>query len=117
MQCSRGFHRAVLYQAISVVLFCATLVPPLASPVHSGSDSGNPPDEPITLEDVRRHIDEKGYSWSAGETSLSELRPHEFARRMGTRLPDDYDEILEHIRTRAPALPEMDLPSRFDWCD
>lgn len=109
--------RSTLYQAVSVVLFSVASIQPVASPVRAEGDSGDPADGTVTLEEVRTRIDEKGYSWSAGRTSLSELSPEEFARRMGTRLPDDYGEILERIRKGPPALPRFDLPSRFDWSD
>jgi hypothetical protein len=71
----------------------------------------------MTLEEVLEHIDRNGYSWHAGRTPLSELPPEEFTRRMGTLIPDDYDKILQRVRSRPPSLPAMDLPSRFDWSD
>jgi hypothetical protein len=69
------------------------------------------------LEEVKRRIEDKGYSWTAGPTSLSRLSHDQLQSLMGTRLPDDYDQILERIRSRPPAYPPLDLPSRFDWGD
>lgn len=112
-----GLNRSIPYQLISVAVFCATLAELLVSVAWAGSASASPADSTLTLEEVQNHIEEKGYSWSTGRTSLSNLSPEEFARRMGTRLPDDYDGVLERIRARTPDLPSLDIPSRFDWCD
>lgn len=89
----------------------------MTSPARAESEGANPAGRSLTLEEVQKHIEENGYSWSAGRTSLSELPPEEFAMRLGTHLPDDYGEILRRLRSRPPTLPILDLSARFDWSD
>lgn len=70
-----------------------------------------------TLEEVRQHIEEMGYCWTAGPTSISERPAGRTAGLGGARLPEGYDLILKRIRSMAPAYPLIDLPERFDWGD
>jgi C1A family cysteine protease len=60
---------------------------------------------------VREMIREKGYSWTARETSVSVLSAAERARRMtGLVIPDSYVMPEED-----PALAILDFPDSFDW--
>ena len=70
-----------------------------------------------TLEEVRQHIEEQGYSWVAGHTPISELSFDEFRALCGGRIPPDYEARLREVQERAPRYSAMDLPSRFDWTD
>ncbi len=69
------------------------------------------------LERVREEIRQNGYSWTADHTPISDLSREEFHELLGLRLPEDYDEILEQVRSKPPAYAPLDLPSRFDWTD
>jgi len=69
------------------------------------------------LEQVRSEIEAKGYSWVADHTPISDLPPEEFQKLLGLKLPENYDEILEQVRSKAPTYSTLDLPSRFDWTD
>jgi hypothetical protein len=94
-----------------------TIVQAAAGIVRAESEGAGHAHTYLSLEDVRKRIQEKGYAWTAGRTSLSELSPEELAGRMGTLIPDNYDDTLSGIRGRSPVLPAFDLPSRFDWSD
>jgi hypothetical protein len=82
-----------------------------------GNAWGDVADRDARLEEVRREIKEKGYTWTADHTAMSELARQGAPMLLGARLPDNYDEILKAIRERGtPGLP-MSLPTRFDWTD
>jgi hypothetical protein len=117
MQGSNHSCRLTLSQVLPAVLLCVVLIQPVAYTAHAESEDVNPADKTLTLEGVRTQIAERGYSWTAGNTSLSQLPPEELARRMGTRLPDDYDDTLKRIRSRPPTLLLLDLPANYDWSD
>lgn len=70
-----------------------------------------------TLEEVRQHIEEHGYSWVAGPTPLSEVSLDEFRKMCGGRIPPDYEARLHEVQERGSRYSAMDLPSRFDWTD
>lgn len=70
----------------------------------------------LSLEQVRSMIENKGYHWTAGRTSVSDLSDEEFQKLLGVVVPPGYEKRLEQInslRIQAPA----DLPSAFDWRD
>jgi hypothetical protein len=69
------------------------------------------------LEEVRKYIGENSYSWVADHTSVSDMSPEEFHGLLGLRVPEDYEDILREVRSKPPAYPLIDLPSRFDWTD
>jgi hypothetical protein len=70
-----------------------------------------------TLEEVKRQIEENGYSWVAGHTPVSDLSYGEFRRLCSARIPTDYESRLRIVQRKGPSYPRMDLPSRFDWTD
>jgi hypothetical protein len=70
-----------------------------------------------TLEEVREHIRESGYSWRAGQTPISRMSPEDFRNLLGLEVPDDYYRRLERIRDEDPVPAPQDLPPRFDWTD
>jgi C1A family cysteine protease len=70
------------------------------------------------IDSINRHIEQEGYAWWAGRTSVSRLTDEEISRLLGLRLPPD----LEDRRLRAAAegrlitAPEgMSFPPSFDW--
>ena len=69
------------------------------------------------LEEVRRHIEENAYSWTADHTEISDLPPEEAEKLLGLRVPEYYEEILEELRQRGILRSPMDLPTHFDWTD
>lgn len=117
MPCSHHPSRSLSPQVLCLVLLIPVIMSIVACPARGGKAASNTSYETLTLGEVRDLIEQKGYSWRAGRTSLSDLPPEEFTRRMGLRLPQNYDEILRRVRSRPPLLPALDLPSRFDWSD
>ena len=74
--------------------------------------------EQAKIDRINRTIEEKGYSWTAGRTSVSGLTDEEFDRLLGLRLPPDFDERRELAARegRLVTVPEgMSLPPAFDW--
>ncbi len=70
----------------------------------------------LTLEQVQKMIAEKGYSWTAGKTSVSELSDEEFQKLLGAVVPPRYKEQRDRtgeLKLQAPAY----LPTVFDWRD
>jgi len=70
----------------------------------------------LTLEQVRSMIEQRGYHWTAGKTSVSELSAEEFQKLLGIVVPRRYEERLEQIQ-RLKILAPGNLPSVFDWRD
>lgn len=89
----------------------------LAGFVSPSNASEETPARMPTLEEVRQHIEENGYSWIAGHTPVSELSLDEFRRLCGGKMPPDYEARLREVQARGPSYFTMDLPSRFDWTD
>jgi hypothetical protein len=70
------------------------------------------------IEKVRDMIEERGYSWEAGVTSVSHLSDDEFHNLLGLRIPPDFEARRQKARLdgRLIVAPEgMYLPSSFDW--
>ncbi len=66
------------------------------------------------LLELQRAIDDQGFTWQAGETSLSALSPEEQQYRLGLAL---VDEEMERILTTIQTAPPMDaqFPPAWDW--
>lgn len=112
MQADSAVGRAVLSCLLVAISLTMLFPPPVAPSSLDRSDGAD-----VKLEEVRRLIEQRGYSWKAGHTSLSRLSPEELRDLMATKLPENYDRILREIRSRPPTFPKLDLPSRFDWPD
>jgi C1A family cysteine protease len=70
------------------------------------------------IREVRERIDENGWLWQAGVTSVSHLSPEEFRKLLGLRIPADFAERMEGARPAGRLLvaPEgMSFPPSFDW--
>ena len=71
----------------------------------------------LTLDQVQKMIADKGYNWTAGRTSLSELSDEEFQQLLGTVVPPRYlEERVKKMGDFALQSP-ADLPAVFDWRD
>jgi C1A family cysteine protease len=68
------------------------------------------------LSNLQWAIEDQGYSWDAGETSLSILQPEEQERRLGLTL---VPEEMERISFAMAALPfsVAEFPDAWDWRD
>jgi C1A family cysteine protease len=69
------------------------------------------------LEQVRKSVEENGYSWVAGHTEISDLPGEERQKLLGLRVPEHYEDILRDLRNRPLLRAPMGLPSQFDWTD
>jgi C1A family cysteine protease len=78
----------------------------------------SPEAEQAKIDRLNQHIEDKGYSWTAGRTSVSRLTEEEFQRLLGLRLPPDLEKRREQAAQegRLITAPEgMSLPASFDW--
>lgn len=101
--------------AIGVVLTYLIVMAWLQGASHAGL---TPEAEQAKIDRINVNIEEKGYSWTAGHTSVSGLTDEEFGRLLGLRLPPDFDErrALAAREGRLITAPEgMSLPPSFDW--
>lgn len=93
------------------------LIVSILSLAGAGKVAAADPARDAKLEEVRKYIEENGYSWTAGHTQISDLPPEEAQKLLGTRLPEDYYDRLEQIRAKEPIRWMFNPPSRFDWTD
>lgn len=70
------------------------------------------PDE--TLQEIREAIEEKGYDWQAGETSVSRLSREEQERLLGARL-DVEEALVAQARAEEEAEATYTYPPSIDW--
>ena len=72
------------------------------------------------IEATRRMIEDRGYTWEAGVTSVSHLAPEEFSKLLGLRLPPDLQTRKREAVYRGrmiKAVRGMYFPPSFDWRD
>lgn len=76
------------------------------------------PQDPIDeeIEQVQKMIAEKGYHWTAGRTSVSELSEAERQNLLGLKIPEWYDDWFQGAK-KVDAVPGAYFPSVFDWRD
>ncbi len=67
----------------------------------------------ISLEEVQKAIEEKGYDWQAGETSVSRLSEEERTRFVGALL--DEEEILIAEAKAEEIVKTFSYPPAIDW--
>lgn len=66
------------------------------------------------IRELQQSIQDQGYTWAAGPTSLSTLSPEDQARRLGLRLePAEMDRLAAAIAERSFLLAEF--PPAWDW--
>ena len=68
------------------------------------------------IEEVQKMIEEHGYNWTAGRTSVSELSEAERQNLLGLKVPEWYDEWFKNA-AKIEAPPKMTFPTVFDWRD
>jgi len=68
------------------------------------------------IADMQKLIDQKGYHWTAGRTSVSEIPLEEFKKLLGHKPPHDYEQWLEK-QPKLTASLNMTFPTYFDWRD
>jgi hypothetical protein len=68
------------------------------------------------IEAIQKKIDEKGYHWTAGRTSVMELSPEERQNLRGLVKPEWYDDWYKGAK-KLTAPPEAYFPPVFDWRD
>ncbi len=88
----------------------------LALAILAGSVGAGLADETreLTLSEVQRRIRERGYSWTAGHTSVSDLSAAARRDLAGLVMPLD----AEHLEASIPLLEapaDVVLPERWDW--
>jgi C1A family cysteine protease len=70
----------------------------------------------LEIEQVQKMIEEKGYHWTAGRTSVSELSEAERQHLLGFRAPEWYDDWYRQAK-KIEAVPGASFPPVFDWRD
>ncbi len=93
--------RSILSLFIILVLFGS--IPAMAEKEKS---------EDERIAEIRKEIEEKGWEWTAGKTSVSGLSKAERMKLCGYIPPSP--EMLARIPVAQPAAP-IDLPTSFDW--
>ncbi|MCK4404787.1 MAG: hypothetical protein KAW02_06815 [candidate division Zixibacteria bacterium] len=68
------------------------------------------------IEEVQKMIEENGYNWTAGRTSVSELSDEEFQELLGLEVPEWYDDWFKNA-TKIEAPQKVTFPMVFDWRD
>lgn len=68
------------------------------------------------IEAIQKKIDEKGYHWTAGRTSVMELSQDERQNLRGLVIPEWYDDWFKGAE-KLTAPPGMVFPPVFDWRD
>jgi hypothetical protein len=66
------------------------------------------------LAQIQKTIQDSGYSWIAGPTSVSILPPEEREKYLGLKITKEFKQKWEALPS-APVLPLSALPSSFDW--
>lgn len=69
-----------------------------------------------SIADLQKLINQNGYHWTAGRTSVSEMPLDEFKKLLGHKPPHGYDQWLEK-QPRLMASLNMTFPTYFDWRD
>ncbi len=89
----------------------------LLVPVFFLSGSAIPKDKvDEEIEQIQKMIDEKGYHWTAGRTSVMELSQEERRNLHGLVIPEWYDEWFKNAK-KLTAPPGVVFPPVFDWRD
>lgn len=68
-----------------------------------------------SVEEIQRKIEENGYCWQAGETSVTRMSDEERANLCGLVVPPEVRERMGDQRTIELGDSPRDLPSAWDW--
>jgi len=68
------------------------------------------------IEEVQKMIDQHGYNWTAGRTSVSGLSEEERQKLLGLDVPEWYDDWFKNA-TKIEAPQKVIFPVVFDWRD
>jgi hypothetical protein len=74
--------------------------------------------ELVKIDSIRAVVEEQGWAWQAGPTSVSNLSDEGFRGLLGLRVPSDYEKRVEAARRAGrlvAAPPGMFFPPSFDW--
>jgi hypothetical protein len=63
---------------------------------------------------IQQEIDQKGYHWTAGQTSMMDIPLEQRHMRLGLRVPDDVKERFARLDSIEPPLL-LNTESFFDW--
>lgn len=109
----------VFSSVLTLLVFGATIPSKGADPGASPRARQAQPvaDEPFeTLEQTTRRVAEKGYHWTPGGTSLSDVSPEEFQKLLGLQIPRDVAARARAV-TEGYEMRNLTFPSAFDWRD
>ena len=86
--------------------------------IFSGLSAAARDDEANLIKEIQQRIDQNGYGWIAGKTSLSELSTEEFLSLCKAKVPI---ELEKRINSRSVTIDDrpflMVAPSTWDWRD
>jgi C1A family cysteine protease len=88
--------------------------PPGDKQAHNPQPASPQPFE--TLEQTIQRVNEQGYHWTPGRTSLSDLTEEQFQQLLGARVAPSEAARFEAI-TESYQFRNLQFPSTFDWRD
>lgn len=97
--------------AVSCFILCLTLCAFSSAGAAVAEEVYDPADE---IESVRAEIAKKGYSWTAGETSVNRKPPEERRALLGARAPAGLAPVTRSDLLAEPS-SSLDLPAIWDW--
>jgi C1A family cysteine protease len=106
---------------VIVILGLWSALTVFAVPAHAlSAEADRVPDqaELDRIQAVRQMIAERGYSWEAGVTSVSNLTDEEMKQLCGLRIPPDLEARRAKARKEGrmiEEIPGMTFPPTFDW--
>ncbi|MGB8657434.1 MAG: hypothetical protein WCE90_06565 [Candidatus Zixiibacteriota bacterium] len=70
------------------------------------------------IEGIQKTIEENGYHWTAGRTSVMELAPEDRQKLLGLKVPEWYDQWFRNAKKLqvSPSVQRY-FPPVFDWRD
>ncbi len=112
-------YASLLCTSFIIILFSSLIFPAAAQESRNKNDlmlRAEPIFQLESLEKIRQRVEEKGYHWKPGRTSLSGYTAAQFNALLGAEVPP---EVLARSRSITAAYQEqqLDLPSSYDWRD
>jgi C1A family cysteine protease len=108
---------SIIFLIIGISLFSTLLTGDSGPQVYRAPESLPlpPPSVPsMTLEEIRAMIAQEGYTYTVGETWISQLSPEEIAQLLGYR-PPSVD--LSHLSASGSGPQPRQLPGSYDYRD